>query len=300
MKTFAVALMSLLLSTGVVRAERINVAVSIPPQAYLVQQLAGDHADIAVLVPDGKSPHDYSPTPRQMRELAACRLYFMVGGMPFESEIVKKIRAGLHAGFVNSSEGVKFIPAAAGEHHHHHGEGEENAEAERHHHHESGDDPHIWMDPVNLKIMAGNMLAALVKADPADKAVFQANYRQLADRLDALNRAIAERLAPFRGRSVYVYHPAFGYFCARYGLIQVAIEEGGKDPSPQQIMALIAAARHDNIHVILVQKQFNSRSAARIGAAIKGRVVPVDNLARNVPEMLENLTQQIVLGLSGK
>lgn len=272
---------------------KLKVTVSIPPQAMLVQRIAGDAVEVNVMVPDGKSPHDYSPSPQQVKGVANSDVYFYLSNMPFEDEIVKKLKGQSKAILVNSSLGIKYLLAAPCDHH--------DGEKEEHHHEgETGNDPHIWMSPANLKIMAANMLNELQRLLPERQKELQAAYRKLCTELDALDQKIAAQMAPFKGRIVYVYHPAFGYFCDRYGLKQMAIEEGGKDPSPKQIMELIADAKRDNVKIIIVQKQFNSRSAAKIGEAIKGRVVPIDNLDINVFPMLENLSHQISLGLSGK
>lgn len=276
--------------------KKLKVTVSLPPQAMLVQRIAGNAAEVNIMVPDGKSPHDYSPSPQQVRGVIESDVYFLLSNMPFEDEIVKKLNGQSKAALINASAGIKYLQSTPCEHHH---DGKNTGE-ENHHESENGNDPHIWMNPENLKIMATNILTELQRLRPAHSKEFQAAYQKLCAELNAADKKIAAQMAPFKGRIVYVYHPSFGYFCDRYGLKQMAIEEGGKDPTPKQIMELIADAKRDNVKVILVQKQFNSRSAAKIGEAINGRVVPIDNLVTDVIPMLENLSHQITLGLSGK
>jgi len=80
-----------------------------------------------------------------------------------------------------------------------------------------------------------------------------------------------------------VFHPAFGYFAAAYGLSQLAIEEEGKEPGPARLAALIATARREGIKVLFVAPQFSRKSAQTIAAAIGGRVAAIDPLAADWP-----------------
>lgn len=274
----------MLTATTLIAAPPIRVTVSIPPQAYVVEQVAGKLAEVAILLPDGKSPHDYAPSPSQIIALAAGKVYFTIG-LPFEKTIVDKMRGQTAGTFVNMAEGIVRIPAETDAHHHHESNGS-------HHHHE-GDDPHVWTAPLNLAQMALNTAATLQRLDPANAAVYESNGKRFAAEMAAMDRSLAAELAPYKGRIIYVYHPAFGYFMARYGLKQEAIEEQGKDPTPKQLIKLIAAAKKDGVKVIIVQKQFNSRSAETIARAIGGKVLPVDNLQRNAVVLIRDIAAAV-------
>ena len=285
-------LLSALLTTGsLVAAPPIRVTVSIPPQAYVVEQVAGKLAEVAILLPDGKSPHDYAPSPSQIIALAAGKVYFTIG-LPFEKTIVDKMRGQTAGTFVDMAEGIVRIPAETDAHHHHEG-------GDARHHHE-GDDPHVWTAPLNLGKMALNTAATLRRLDPANAAVYERNSKRFAAEMAELDRSLAAELAPYKGRIIYVYHPAFGYFTARYGLKQEAIEEQGKDPTPKQLMKLIAAAKADGVKVIIVQKQFNSRSAETVARAIGGKVLPVDNLQRNAVVMIRDIAAAVCKEMNRK
>lgn len=271
-------------------AQPLNVTVSIPPQAYVLEQVAGGHVKISVLLPDGKSPHDYAPTPSQVVELATSKIFFTVG-LPFEKVIADKMR-GQTAGIITDmTAGIKRRSADE----HHHGKADHDDD-----HDGKFGDPHVWTSPENLKLMAANTRNILSQVDPANAPAYQLNYEKFAAKMDAMDRRIAADLAPFKGHVLYVYHPAFGYFTDRYGLKQEAIEEQGKDPSPKQIMQLIAAAKEDKVKVILVQKQFNTRSAEKIAGAIGGKVLAVDNLDRDAGKMIDNIAAAVKLGVGGK
>ncbi|MBD3314523.1 MAG: ABC transporter substrate-binding protein, partial [Chitinivibrionales bacterium] len=86
---------------------------------------------------------------------------------------------------------------------------------------------------------------------------------------------------PLRGRKFFVFHPSFGYFADAYGLKQIAVETGGKEPSARRLANLIDDARQESVKVIFVQPQFSRKAAQAIADAIDGAVVPVDPLAED-------------------
>jgi len=285
-----------LFAVSTLAAAPLKVTVSIPPQAYVVEQIAGKLATVSVLLPDGKSPHDYAPLPSQVTALADSRIFFTVG-LPFEKTIADKIRGQTAGAIVDMSAGIKRRNVDEHDHDHDHAKHDKH-DADHDCCNSEFGDPHIWTSPVNLKLMAANVCTALAAAEPQHAALFRANYEKFSAAMDTLDRRIAAELAPYKGHVLYVYHPAFGYFTDRYQLKQEAIEDQGKDPSPKQIMELIAAARKDGVHVIIVQKQFNTRSAEKIASAINGKVLPVDNLDRDAVRMIENIAAAVKQGVS--
>ena len=69
------------------------VFVSILPQQYFVQRIAGDRYHIEVMIPPGMGHSDYDPTPQQMKELANAKLFFRIGYIVFEDAWMKTIAA---------------------------------------------------------------------------------------------------------------------------------------------------------------------------------------------------------------
>ena len=134
--------------------------------------------------------------------------------------------------------------------------------------------------------MAGNMASALIDAMPERKESIQKNLASLQHEISALDTRLASILAPHRGKTFYVFHPAFGYFAAAYGLQQKSVEISGKSPTPRQLAALIRQAKEDRVRTIFVQPQFDRKSAETVARAINGTVVPIDPLDQ---EVLRNL-----------
>ncbi len=277
----AVILSSLIVINSPGRAEEpLLVFAGIPPMGFLAEQIGGDAVRTEVLLRPGADPHSFEPTPRQVRQLAQASL-FLKAGMPFEEQLIKKIRATKTQLFiVDVSAGIKKLPvdpSHCSDASHKHGE-EELPEDEQ--------DSHVWLSPKLLKLQAKNVFEAFSKASPQRQEAFRRNYEKLAERIDKLDAEITERLKPYAGRGFLVFHPAFAYFADCYGLRQVAVEAGGKQPTARQLRELTALAKKENLRVLFVQPQFDPSTANKFAGAIQGRVEPLDDLAPNV---LENL-----------
>jgi zinc transport system substrate-binding protein len=109
---------------------------------------------------------------------------------------------------------------------------------------------------------------------------------------------LRRKLAPLRGKTVFVYHPAFGYFLDEFGIIQEAVETGGKEPSPRVLGQLIEKARAEKVKVIFVQAQFPSEAARTAANAAGAELVSLDPLAadwlsniRTMGEALKRVTE---------
>lgn len=178
---------------------------------------------------------------------------------------------------------------------HHDDAGTAAATAAAGHDHE-GADPHIWLSPMHVKHMGIAIRNALVKADPANAPIYRKNYRAFAEKLDALDLRLNERLSqiPVEKRRFLVFHPAWNYFAHSYGLEEVPIEVEGREPGPRQLMNIIDLARKERISVIFVQPQFSRRAAEAIAKQIGATLVDADPLAENWAENLEKVAESIV------
>ena len=263
--------------------EKINVFVSILPQAYFVERVGGEFVDVSVMVSPGQSPETYSPTPKQMSDLDGARAYFAIG-LPFENQLLRKIREVFkNLDIVSTQEGIELRPMEAHE-------GESG--------HEHGSlDPHVWMDPLAVKTISKNIYDELIKLDSAHQPAYEKNLTVFQTELDSLNSLIASRLEPYKGRHIFVFHPVYGYFADRYGLKQTAVEIEGKEPSARQLAAFIEMARDDSVKVIFVQPQFSTKTAETVASAVGGVVVRVDPLARDYINNLGYITDRLVEGL---
>lgn len=276
---------------------RMVVAVTIPPQADLVERIAGDRVRVEIAVPPGQDPHVFSPSPRQVMELSRAAVYFRIG-MPLEDQLLPRLGGGAMR-IVDTTADIHWRAISDAEelpcdgHHHGHSHEGHGHDCEAH---AGQPDPHVWLAPALLAIQADRISEALCEVDPAGAELYRANVQELKKRLDEVEEGIVAMLAPYRGQAFYVFHPSFGYFADAYGLRQTPVELEGKSPSPRQLRTLIAQAKADHVKVIFVQPQFDQRSAESIASAIGGSVVAIDPLRKNVIDNLVDIAAQLQRG----
>jgi zinc transport system substrate-binding protein len=116
---------------------------------------------------------------------------------------------------------------------------------------------------------------------------------ELHRELDAADAKIRQALKPYAGRSFFVFHPAFGYFADCYRLKQEAIETEGKQPSPKQLRELIEKAKAGHNRIIFLEPQFDPHSAQTIADAIGGRVVPINDMEKDILANLQDIAGKI-------
>lgn len=285
---------------------KMVVAVSLQPQAWLVERIAGDLAEVAVMVPPGASAHTYEPKAAQMVQLSKARLY-VACGIEFERIWLQRFKSTNAAlTVVQSDEAIAKMPMPA--HHHDHG-----GETHGHDHEgwldrlhgwlndgeEKRGDTHVWLSAQQMMLQARAVADALMQADAPNAARYRENYLTTVREIAALDMEIAAGLAPYRGRKFMVFHPAWGYFARDYGLVQAAIELEGKEPKPAQLAELIETAKKERIAVIFVQPRQSPKSAETIAAAIGAKVAPLDPLERDWPQMMRQ-TAQALMGAMGE
>jgi len=270
---FAVCFWACLSGSASCAGEPIPVFVSIPPQKYFVDKIGGSLVRVSVMVPPGANPHTYEPRPGQMTALTKSNLYFAIG-VSFEAVWLPKF-AELHPTMrmVHTDRGIEKIAMAE----HHHEEEGETKHAPRGK--ASGTpDPHVWVSPPEVRIVARNILDALVEMDPSNSGKYRSGHDAFLGEVDKLDQDLREMFKDRRGLQFMVYHPAWGYFARAYGLEQVPVEIEGKEPKPVQLKTLITEARKAGIKVIFVQPQFSTKSAETLARAIGGQVIVADHL----------------------
>lgn len=256
-------------------ASPIDVAVSIPPQKYFVQMIGGNHVTVEVLVPANAEPETYEPTPRQITRLSKADLYMKIG-VPLEKSWLERFKAANPSMIiVDTARGIQRMPMVAHDDH-------RKASA-------GGLDPHIWLSPVLVRIQAMNIRDALIDADPDHAADYRQGYARLARKIDQVDNDILQSLVdhPLSQTRFIVFHPAFGYFAAAYGLTQVPIEIEGKEPGPRQLGELIDFAKKNGIKVVFIEPQFAQKAAQTIAESIGGEVVTIDPLQEDWPAGME-------------
>ncbi len=264
----------------------ITVVTSILPLSFFVERIGGERVSVSVMVPPGGNPHTYEPTPAQMVALRKAGLFVKVGsGIEFELDWMKRF-ISLNPGLkiCDASEGVVMRTMSPGEHGHH-----------DHDHHDHGRlDPHYWLSPENGRRIAVNVERALATLDPPHAAVYAANRKRLDAELEALSEEIADKLSAMKQRSFMVFHPAWGYYAADFGLQQISAEEEGKELTPAALRRLVDLAKRTGIRVVFVSPRFNTLQAETIAREIGGVTEPIDPLSDDYIDNLRRATDAFV------
>ena len=301
-------LIGILAATGCGRTEpRVDgdelwVLVTLPPQADMVNGIAGDRVHVTTLVPEGQSPHIFEPVPSQMRAAAQARAWFTVGsGVEYEvvhGATVRQQNPSLNV--VDTHAGIPLRPWSADESETADGSDQSEiadvSDQSEHSHHEHTTDPHVWLTPANARIMADNILVALVELDPAGEADYRDGHAELIAALDLLHDDLQKRLSACAGATLLVYHPSWGYFADAYDLEQLAIEEEGRKPGIVGVAAVVELARQQNIEVVFASPQSDASSAEVVATEIGGRVVRVDPLAADYRTSMRTVAEALMPG----
>lgn len=273
----------LLLTPALAGALPLRVAVSVLPQKYFVERVAGERARVTVLVGPGQSPATFDPGPRSIAEVAGCDLLLPLG-LPFERNWLPRLVAvNPDLRVVDMSTGLMRLALPG----HRHGAREHAGEP----------DPHLWTDPRRVERMLPRLTKALAAIDPEGANAYRANAAAFAADLERLDDELAALLAPLRGRRFLVFHPSWGYFAERYALVQVAIELEGKEPGAKALVELIERARAERVQAVFVQEQFAAGTARAVAEAIGARLVRVDPLAEDYLANLRKVGQAFAAAL---
>jgi zinc transport system substrate-binding protein len=253
-----------------------EVTVSILPQKYIVERIAGNLFTINVMMPPGANHETYEPSPLSMKSLANSKVYFSVGWLDFEKTWTPRFTDLFpEMKIVNTSEGGELL----------------TYEGNGHNEHGTGIDPHTWLSLRYVKFQAVKIAASLSQTDPDHAVLFNANLRKFARQLDSIDTIYSGLFAPMKNVKFLIYHPALGYFARDYKLKQISLETEGKEPSAAHLSALIEIARKEGIHSVLVSKEFDSRNAETLAREINGRVVVFDPMAADLLGNLDRIAK---------
>lgn len=256
------------------------ITVSILPQKYFVEQIAGDLFSVNVMLPPGASPQDYEPTVKQVQELNNSSIYFYIGHLGFEKSWMKKFsKTAKNVEYVSCNKKIDLLRNDIVEH-----------VDDKHNH---GTDPHIWTSPENVKTISRTICSTLIEMYPDNAADFEANLHKFISRIDQLDNSIRTTLSDSLNNSFMIFHPSLGYYARDYHLKQYSIEFDGKSPSPAHMKKMIDLAREKNISTIFVQYQFETSKAETVAEEIGAEIVSIDPLAENWLAEMYSLTKKM-------
>lgn len=260
--------------------KKINIAVSIVPQETFVKAVGGDLVKVTTMITPGNSPANYEPTPREMINLSKSKVYFTINVPTEKSNILPKLKElnnNIKIIQLDKEVKKKYEPIILGSHGH-----RENDDS-------SMDlDPHIWLSPKRVIVMINTIKDTLIDIDYENKHIYIKNAQDYIDKLTELDRNIKTNLENYKGKSFFIYHPAFSYFAKDYNLNMITIEENGKEGTGKRIKEIIDRAKEKNAKFIFYQEEFHGQQAKVIGNEIGAIPVKVAPLS---PEYISNMNK---------
>ncbi len=253
--------------------EKPVITVTILPVKYFADQIVGKKMDVMCMVPAGSNPESYDPSPNQLVQLSKSNIYLAVGSLGFELAWLDKLAQNQPAlKIYKTSAGLNLIDTE-----------KECKEAHSHNeiHSHLGADPHIWSSPRTARIMARNIYNAIVATDPSNRVYYLKNYNKLIKEINQTDSILTRKLRGAKNRSFLIYHPALTYFARDYELDQFSVEFNGKEPTPQHLKQLIDVAQKNHIHVVFIQKEFDSKNAQILAQESGCKIVVIDPLTYN-------------------
>jgi len=265
------------------------ITVTIEPLRYFTEAIAGKEFKVVSMVPKGNSPETYDPKPQQLVDLTQSKAYFRIGYIGFEQTWMDKLTNNApHLQIFDMSKSIELIQDTLDHDH----EGSDHKQEEGHHH--GSVEPHVWNSPYNAKIIAANILSALCTIDKGHEEQFLERYWALCRKIDRTDSIICHALSsPGADRAFMIYHPALSYFARDYGLHQIPIEEGGKEPSPTYLTKLIATCKAEKVRTIFVQPEFDRRNAEIIASQTGTQVIAINPLSYDWEEEMLNVAKHL-------
>jgi zinc transport system substrate-binding protein len=247
---------------------KVDVAAAFYPVAFAAQQVGGKRVDVTNLTPVGAEPHDLELTSDQVDELLDAKVAFVLGGgfQPAVEDAADRRDDGA----------VELLPKLVDT------EGKKVAEEGE----EGGVDPHVWLDPVLMSQLVGEVERGLAAADPKGAAAYERNTLALQDKLAALDARHRERLAGCARDLLVSSHDAFGYLATRYGLRQegVAGLSPHDEPDAARLGELAQLARDEGVTTVFTEETVSPRIArtlARDAGGLRTQVLsPLESLSK--------------------
>ncbi len=272
---------------GTAQAE-VKVLTSIKPLQLIAAAVQDGVAIPEVLLPPGASPHNYALRPSDVRKVQSVDLLYWIG--PDMEGFLPRVLGGrsLPSVAVQDLPGLKLRHFGADNHSH-----AEEADEHDHDHRPGSLDAHLWLSPVNARVIADKMAADLSAADPANAQRYQSNAKAFDERLDALDQRLKKRLANVEGKPYFVFHEAFDYFEDAYGLKHAGVFAVAAEvqPGAQHVAAMRKRLQDVGKTCVFSEPPLRPRLAETLVAGLPVKLAELDALGGYTPATAQGYEQ---------
>lgn len=285
-----VAFVASFLLIGSAQAE-VKVLTSIKPLQLIAAAVQDGVAIPEVLLPPGASPHNYALRPSDVRKVQSVDLLYWIG--PDMEGFLPRVLSGrtLPSIAVQDLPGLKL--RHFGEDNHSHAEEADEADEHDHDHRPGSLDAHLWLSPINARVIADRMAADLSAADPAHAERYQRNAKAFDERLDALDQRLKKRLANVEGKPYFVFHEAFDYFEDAYGLNHAGVFAVAAEvqPGAQHVAAMRKRLQEVGKTCVFSEPPLRPRLAETLVAGLPVKLAELDALGGYTPATAQGYEQ---------
>nr|WP_155707017.1 metal ABC transporter substrate-binding protein [Gloeocapsopsis dulcis] len=256
------------------QSEQIRVVATFLPMYWFTRAVAGDRAQVEILVPPGTEVHDYQATPTDVQAIATADI-LVKNGLGMEDFLDSTIQNAGNPNLqqIDASSGIETVGEispveSAGGHGHSHDQGDSD-----------GGNPHVWLDPVLAKQQVENIRDGLIAADPANKDAYQANAAAYIQQLEQTHNQFQQSLQQYPNCTFITFHDAYPYLANRYQLQQVAVVEIPEDqPSPGDIQRAVNAVKKYDAQAIFSEPGVDNSLIQSLSQDLNLTVYSIDPL----------------------
>ena len=224
-------------------SQKLKIISTVFPPYDLARQIAGDNADISILLPPGSESHTYEPTAKEIIEIQNCDIFLYIGGE--NEQWAEKIISSNKSDSVKTVKLIDCVKTLEEAELH-------EEEHEEEHSHET--DEHIWTSPKNEQLMLTAVYDAICEADPENKAVYTKNKDSYNEQLSQLDKAYKEAIDNAKNKTIIIADKfPFRYLAEEYGLDCYAAFSSCSDesePSAAAMTSLISKIKELKIPVV--------------------------------------------------
>ncbi|MBD2386759.1 metal ABC transporter substrate-binding protein [Cylindrospermum sp. FACHB-282] len=253
--------------------QKTKVVTTFLPVYLFTKAVAGDVADVEILVPPGTEVHDYQGTPENVKAIATANVLVKNGlGLEKFLEATVKNAQNPKLAEINASKGIKTLNQISTV--------DKTATAETDHDHDHADgNPHVWLDPVLAKQQVVNIRDGLIAADPENKATYQTNSAAYIKELESLNNQFQQTLQKTPNCTFVTFHDAFPYLAQRYNLKQVAVVEIPEDQlSPTDVQNAVNAVKKYKVKALFSEPGIDNKLLKSLSQDLNLNLQTLDSL----------------------
>jgi ABC-type Zn uptake system ZnuABC Zn-binding protein ZnuA len=298
---------SFLFPTGLYAKDKIPVVVTLPVLKDFTEQIGGSYVEVKSLITGLESEHTYTPKPSDLLAIKEAKLLVKIGlGLEIWVNTLIKNADRPDLRIVTTSDGIGLIRDHGERHEPEHRENtidKQHAFKEKH----TMGNPHIWLDPENVKIMIRHITEELIRIDPRHRGDYLHNQARYIRELEALEAELKQRVNRLPNRNIVTHHPAWPYYARRFGFVIKGdiLTQVGTEPSAKHMGELIKLIEKEKVKVIVSEPQLNPKIPETLSQETGAKVVVLSPLPGALPktetylDLIRYNTETLITALGG-